>query len=300
MKVFFLTMMIFASQLLLAQGEDSSTQEPEKIVSGDTTIVRLGKHQLKIVEREGKDEILLEKLQEDEWITRKSWTDGEKDEDCFESKFAEWHRKNKLTHWSGIYVGSNGYIGNNQSIELPEGLSLLEVDYSQSFMFALNFPEIKLRLIKDYVGIYTGLGYQFHSYRMRQNTHIGFGNEMSFEIDSLRALTRNTVQAGYLRAPIMLEFNTSLNPAKTVHFAVGVVGGFLLHSTYVQNYHEAGVDYTLNSQRIPNLNPFTAEVMVRAGYGPFVLFASYGLTPMFRRSEGPELFPINAGIGFAF
>ncbi len=261
---------------------------------GDTTIVRLGNHQLKIVERPGKDEVLFEKKIEDEWIPNK---DVPKDENSSGSK---WHRKNMLTHWSGVTFGINGYIGDNESLELPEGLSQMEVDYSKSFSLALNFPELKFRLIGDYVGIYTGLGVQFNNYRLRQNTHLTFGDEVTMMEDTVRNLTRNTISATYLRVPLMIEFNTSQKPTKTFHVAAGVVGGFRLMSSYVQNYNEQGVDYVNRVESIPNLNLFTAEAMVRVGYGPFVLYASYGLTPMFELKEGPELYPISAGLGFAF
>jgi hypothetical protein len=32
------------------------------------------------------------------------------------------------------------------------------------------------------------------------------------------------------------------------------------------------------------------------GYGPFVLFANYALTPLFQKNEGPDLTAFSAGI----
>jgi hypothetical protein len=164
---------LFALLILFsAQAQETETapaDTTEMAISpgtGDTTIVRLGKHQLKIVEREGKDEILLEKKVDDEWETKKKHSFDDK------RTHSEWHKKNALTHWSGVYVGINGFVGDNQALDLPEDANALQLDYGKSFSFALNFPEVKFRLIKDYVGIYTGLGYQFNSFRMRQNTHI--------------------------------------------------------------------------------------------------------------------------------
>lgn len=299
MKLLITTIVLLFSLNLIAQEDTTipadSTEMTVSPGSGDTTIVRLGNHQLKVVERDGKDEILLEKKVEDEWVPR---SDLSEKENC--SSGSEWHKKNALTHWSGITFGINGFVGDNMSLDLPEESNLMEVDYSKSFSFSLNFPEVKFRLIKDYVGFYTGLGLQFNSYRMRQNTNITFGEEMSFERDTLRNLTRNTLQVAYLRVPLMLEFNTSTKPMKTFHVAAGVVGGMRIHSTYVQDYNLSGVDYTTQVKGVPNLNLFTAEAMLRVGYGPFLVYASYGLTPLFNTSEGPELYPINAGIGFAF
>ncbi len=261
---------------------------------GDTTIVRLGNHQLKIVERPGKDEVLFEKKIEDEWVPR---SEAQNDEN---NKTSNWHRKHMLTHWAGITFGMNGYVGNNESLDLPEGIGMMEVDYAKSFALALNFPELKFRIIGDYVGIYTGLGIQFNNYRLRQNTHLTFGDEVTMMEDTTRNLTKNTIAATYLRVPLMLEFNTSTRPTRTFHVAAGVVGGFRLFSSYVQNFNEQNVDYVHRVEGIPNLNLFTAEAMVRVGFGPFLVYASYGLTPLFERKEGPELYPISAGLGFAF
>lgn len=299
MKYLIATFVLLFSLNLFAQEETNAPADSTEMTltpgNGDTTIVRLGNHQLKVVERDGKDEILLEKKIEDEWVPRSELS--EKD-DC--GSHSEWHKKHALTHWSGVTFGINGYIGDNMSLDLPEESNQMEVDYSKSFTFSLNFPEVKFRLIKDYVGFYTGLGFQFNSYRMRQNTDITFGEEMSFERDTIRNLTRNTLQAAYLRVPLMLEFNTSTKPMKSFHVAAGVVGGIRFHSTYVQDYNQSGIDYTTQVKGVPNLNLFSAEAMVRVGYGPFLVYASYWLTPLFNKSEGPELYPISAGIGFAF
>jgi hypothetical protein len=299
MKNIVLTLLLLAAHTLYAQGENDSPIT-EETTSGDTTIVRLGNHQLKIVEREGKDEVLLEKKEDDKWITQREWSSNEEDDSCEKDGMSEWSRRHQLTHWSGIYMGMNGFVGPNQALDLPEESNQLQLDYGKSFSFAVNFPEVKLKLVKDYVGIYTGLGYQFNSYRLRQNTNVTFGEQMTFARDTVRNLTRNTIQVGYIRVPLMLEFNTSSKPSNSVHIAAGVVGGIRLHSTYIQDHNADGVDYVTRVEGIPNLNVLTAEAMLRVGYGPLVLYASYGLTPMFTLKEGPELYPINAGIGFAF
>lgn len=301
MKHLFLILALIFSGALFAQEDTPATPETPKEteVAGDTTIVRLGKHRLKIVEREGKDEMLFEKMDEDDdrWHMDEYFGGGDDDDD---DEPSEWEKKHKLTHWSGVYVGINGYIGDNQSLDLPENANQMEIDYSKSFSFAINFPEVKIRLIKDYFGIYTGLGYQYNSFRLRQNVSMGVGDSIALAVDTVRNFTRNTIQVGYIRVPLMLEFNTSTDPGKSFHVAAGVVGGFRLHSSYVQRYDQQGVNYNISTGNIPNLNLFTGEAMLRVGYGPLVLYASYGLTPLFDTSEGPELYPFTAGLGFSF
>jgi hypothetical protein len=45
-----------------------------------------------------------------------------------------------------------------------------------------------------------------------------------------------------------------------------------------------------------NLNPFRVNASVRLGYGSFVLFANYALTPLFQKNEGPDLTAFSTGI----
>lgn len=299
MKSIAITLAFLMSFGLYAQEETPQTSKNDTIISeatGDTTIVRLGKHRLKVVERVGKDEILLEKQLEDtdEWETKERFVPSIAGED------SDWTKKHRLTHWSGVSVGINGFVGPNHSLDLPTESSEMTLDYSKSYTFSINFPEIKFRIIKDYMGIYTGLGIQFNSYRLRQNTLLTFGNEVTQITDTTHSYDRNTLQATYLRIPLMLEFNTSDKPMRTFHVAVGVVGGFRIASTYVQKYKENGIDYKVNTGGIPNLNLFSGEAMARVGYGPFVVYASYWLTPLFDKSEGPELYPFSVGLGFSF
>ena len=301
MKYLFGTIALLMALGLSAQEDSPAPSNNDSLaispdMGNDTTIVRLGRHRLKVVERDGKDEILFEKQnpEDEEWETKEHFAPESGDNP------SDWTRKHLLTHWSGVTFGINGYIGDNESLDLPQEINQMEIDYSKSYTFSVNFPEIKFRLIKDYVGIYTGLGLQFNSYRLRQNTNMMFGDSVALMADTTRNLTRNTLQATYLRVPLMLEFNTSTKPTKSFHVALGVVGGFRIHSSYIQKYNQDGVDYKISTGGIPNLNLFSGEAMVRVGYGPFLVYASYWLTPLFDKKEGPELYPFSAGIGFAF
>ncbi len=44
------------------------------------------------------------------------------------------------------------------------------------------------------------------------------------------------------------------------------------------------------------LNPFRLDATARIGWGRVNLFATYALTPMFRKNKGPELYPWSIGI----
>jgi len=299
-KIFAMMMMLAFVQVQAQQETETQIDSTVTIISGDTTRVKLGRYNLTIIEKEGeKDEVKFHKEERDYYGDEygSDWpTETPKKPSTLGSK----ERTRLLTHWSGVNFGMNGYIGTDPSLRLPDETSYMELDYSNSFSFSINYPELKVKILKDYIGIYTGLGLQFNSYRLRQDVTLRFNGEVTHFADTARSFTRNTLQMYYLRVPLMLEFNTSSNPLKTVHLAVGVVGGFRVASTYLQDYREGRMEYKTSTSGVKNLNVFTGELMVRVGYSHFVMYASYGLTPIFALSEGPELYPVNVGLGFSF
>jgi hypothetical protein len=299
-KIFAIIMTLIVVQVQAQEDNTTQIDSTVTITPGDTTRVKLGRYNLTIIEKEGeKDEVKFhkEEIYSDEDEYGSDWpTEDQIEPRTLGSK----ERTRLLTHWSGVNFGMNGYIGTDPSLRLPDETSYMELDYSGSFSFSVNYPELKVKIFKDYVGIYTGLGLQFNSYRLRQDVTLKFNGEVTHFVDTARSFTRNTLQMYYLRVPLMLEFNTSSNPLKTVHLSAGVVGGFRLASTYIQNYQEGRMDYKTSTSGVKNLNLFTGELMVRAGYSHFVMYASYGLTPIFAQSEGPEIYPISVGLGFSF
>lgn len=299
-KIFAIIMTLIVVQVQAQEDNTTQIDSTVTITPGDTTRVKLGRYNLTIIEKEGeKDEVKFhkEEIYSDEDEYGSDWpTEDQIEPRTLGSK----ERTRLLTHWSGVNFGMNGYIGTDPSLRLPDETSYMELDYSGSFSFSVNYPELKVKILKDYIGIYTGLGLQFNSYRLRQDVTLKFNGEVTHFADTARSFTRNTLQMYYVRVPLMLEFNTSSNPLKTIHLSAGVVGGFRLASTYLQNYREGRMDYKTSTSGVKNLNLFTGELMVRAGYSHFVMYASYGLTPIFAQSEGPEIYPINVGLGFSF
>lgn len=209
--------------------------------------------------------------------------------------------KSALTFWSGVDAGVNILLDKNNSTDFTNEHEWLDLDYSRSMSWSFNLVDAKVRLVKDYVGIYTGLGLTYNSYGLKENVRLMANNDSTYadRADSLAGyipFTKNKLRASYLRIPLMLEFNTSLDPERTFHVSAGVIGGWNMGTINKVKYEEDGNDVKNRSKGDYNLTPFTLDASVRVGYRNFTLFANYGLTPLFEDGKGPEVYPLTVGL----
>ncbi|MEM7161889.1 MAG: outer membrane beta-barrel protein [Bacteroidota bacterium] len=209
-----------------------------------------------------------------------------------------------LTWWDGIDVGVNGYFfGENFDVDPIDGQEHLEINYAGSRSFSLNFAETKIKLIDNYVGLVTGLGLQYQSYKFQNDYTLGLsGDSIVAFMDTTINLRKNKLRTGYLVIPLLLEFNTSKDADRSFHLSGGVVGGINLGNKYKQKFEvlETGEREKVKVKSKWDVAPFKLDAMARVGYGDFSLFASYALTDMFRSESNPQLRPFSAGLTLNF
>jgi hypothetical protein len=266
---------------LLAQDEPTApTPPPAPKTNSDTTRIKIGDLKVILVdEHSDKDE--------DSEITI-----GDDGDDSVS--------KSELTFWGGIDMGVNILLNPDGTSKMEGDNAWLEQDYSKSFSWSINVFETKIRLIKDYVGIYTGAGLTYNSYGFEKNIIPVVLNDSLYGLyipDSLYKFSKNKLRATYLRIPLMLEFNTSADPERTFHVAAGVTGGWKIGSITKRefNFEDAG-----HKNRVKDdfaLTPFTLDASARVGYRNFTLFANYGLTPLFNKNKiTPEVYSMTVGL----
>jgi len=265
MKTLATTSMILFAATLFAQ---------EKKV--DTTVVRVGALDVQVFSKSGQDSVEVK-------------TEKQIKEDDNE-------RKNKLTHWAGIDFGINMLTNTSKSIGLEGDEEWLRQDHARSMHWSINPWEQKLRLYKDYVGIYTGAGITWNNFGLANDVDVQVNRDSIFGVVDTIKRTKNKLRTTALRVPLMLEFNTSLNPKKTIHVSAGVIGSWIFSTVRKQEYSDNDVDFRIRNKTDFHVNPFALDAAVRAGYRNVVLFANYALTPMFANNKGPELYPLTVGI----
>ncbi len=207
--------------------------------------------------------------------------------------------KETLTHWGGIDVGVNMLLSRSGTTTMDTTAQWLELDYSRSLSWRFNIFEEKIRFYKDYVGLLVGLGLTYNSYGLKNNVSIQTRDSSAtyaYTVPDSINFSKNKFRASYINVPLMLEFNTSLDNEKSFHIAGGVIGGWKMGSIIKQKWEDGGEKNQLRRKEEFNLTPFTLDATARLGYGNFTLFATYGLTPLFQKNKGPEVYPVTIGL----
>lgn len=211
------------------------------------------------------------------------------DDDC--------DNKDALTHWAGLDLGMNFLLNSNNNTDLAAKDEWLELDPARSLSWRLNIYEEKIRIVKDYVGLVTGLGFTWNSYSFNNNVSLTSNADSTFGvIDSIPEYSKNKLRASYVNVPLMVEFNTSSDPKRTFHVSAGVIGGLRIGTVNRQKFDLDGQEYDIKVRDDFNFSPVTLDATARIGYRNFTLWATYGLTPLFKDSRGPEVYPVSVGL----
>lgn len=207
----------------------------------------------------------------------------------------------ELTHWGGIDIGVNmlrtpdGKIGVD---EAENGWLLL--DYARSMSWRINVLEEKIRLVKDYAGILVGAGLTYNSYGLKNNVDVlkddSLGTIGVYRNPDELEYTKNKLRASYVNVPVMLEFNTSEDPDKAFHIAAGVVGGWRMGAMSKKKFEQNGEEQRLRRKSDFNFSDWSLDASVRVGFSDVTLWANYGLTPVFLKDKGPEVYNLSVGV----
>jgi hypothetical protein len=249
--------------------EKSGAGDFKQIDKTDTTHLRLGSSKVLII-----DEKDLKKPKK----TRRSKFDG---------------------HWGGVELGINAFLTPANSLDMPKvptDYSFMDLKLNKSIGVSLNLIESNFNLIRNKLGLVTGLGLEFNNYR--------FDNSVVLKSDSSRLYslkdstsTRSKLTVSYLNVPMILEFQTnSKNNINSLHIGVGVIGGLRLGSYTKMITERNGVKDKVKSRDDYYLNPFKYELTGRIGWGKVNLFVNYALSEMFKKNKGPEVYPVTMGI----
>jgi hypothetical protein len=208
-------------------------------------------------------------------------------------------KKDKVQmHWAGINIGINGYLDNENKFDTPFGYDFMKPDYGKSWFVDLNFIEYGLPIVKKYWHLVTGMGFQFNNYVIEKD-HILKANTDYLEasLDTTVNYKKNKLTDVYFQIPLLFQFDTKkIKKNNTFHMLFGVVGGVRVSSWSKQKYEFNDSKSERKTWDDFNLSPFRWSAMVKLGYGPVNLFATYQLNQMFQPNHGPQLYPFTVGV----
>jgi len=217
------------------------------------------------------------------------------------------YEHSELTYWGGIDLGVNMLRNSDNSLDRTDEDAWLENDLSKSLSVGVNLFEGKIKLIKNYVGITTGLGLVYNSYGLADTVNIvsrvpnmnGDLMDSTFynNTGDLR-YSKNKLRTTHLRVPVLLEFNTSENEDRNFHIAAGVQGGWRIGAINKVKYesNDSGDEVKVRRKNNFNTNDFSLDATARVGYRDWTFFATYGLTSLFEEGKGPEVYPVSFGL----
>lgn len=259
---------VLASEVTEIYAPEDSISQPADI---DTAIVRIGKKDVKVIDHDGGTEIV--------WGKNKHKKKNPKD---FEG------------HWEGLEFGFNGLDKPDYSMYSTK--DFMSLNQGKSVEIDFNFYELNIGLIDSYVGLVSGMGLNFNSYRFENPYTIEKGATMTEPVLlGYDDLSKTKLAVSYLNIPLLLEVQIPVNHGKDrLYMNAGVIGGVKIGShTKVKHGDTKDKDHSSF-----NLNPFKYEATARIGYKDFGLFAKYSQNPLFQSNKGPVVTPFTIGISF--
>ena len=279
--------------------EDIAIDNPESDEKKDTTRLRVGKKSISIID-DGDDTYIRVLDQKDD---KNKKFDFEIEDD--EMQLKKKKRKDKFQgHYSGLEIGLNNYGNNNWSTSLGADSKFMKLNSSKSININLNPLQYSIPLFTSYVGLVTGLGFEFSTYR--------FDNDITIRKDTTglivphylnERLDYSKLTTTYLTCPLILEFHipTSHKKNKPVHIGAGVIGGLKIGSK--TKYQVSGNNGKTKLPGSYNLSPMRVGFTTRVGYRALNLYANWYLTPLFEDEntgpvgpDNPQLYPFSIGL----
>lgn len=223
------------------------------------------------------------------------------------------YSKKEFAHWGGLDFGVSMLTTVDNQLKLSRESdtmqmnNFLDLNYGKSLYFSLNLFEKNFRVYKNYVNIVTGLGFEWNNYNFKNkitldpNADYISASNTTLAPDSIK-FSKNKLKVSYVKVPLLLELNTnSENPDKSFHIAGGIEVGYKLGSKTKQVYEIDGYEFKVKQRAEYHLADIKYCTTVRVGYGDyFTLFANYGLSQLFEKDKGPDVYPLTAGLSINF
>jgi len=252
----------------------------------DTTKIRIGRKQINIIDGWHGTRINIEKV--------RPWYPDTK----------TYKKQPFRGHWSGFEMGINAFANTDYSLyanELqPVTNDFMDLNLVKSVAVNLNFLQydISLQKKKTNIGLVTGMGLEWNNYRFDQDITLKEVDGVIYPdpINEDWDVKKSKLTSLYLTVPLLMEFQIPVRDNHTIHMSAGLVGGLRLGTHTKIKYKKNGNSHKDKDKDDYNLQAFRYSAQVRLGYRAINLFATYGMTDLFRKNKGPELTPYTIGL----
>ncbi len=213
-------------------------------------------------------------------------------------------RKKKFNpHWAGLEVGLNNYLTPDFSMVLPTDQYYMDLNTGKSWNWNINVIDFGIPLGTSYVGLVSGLGFEFINYNFNGQNSIMKNPDTGVTGEYIPTyagfITKSKLNISYMTIPLLFEFQIPTDRGR-VYISTGVIGGLKLWSNAKIKYTEAGDKSKEKNKSDFNISPLRWGVTARVGYKWFGVFANYYMTSLFKPTMGPELYPFAVGVAFTW
>ncbi len=204
-------------------------------------------------------------------------------------------------HWSGVEIGFNAMVDPQLNSGFSGEFDFLELNYPKSVTVQLNFFEYNVPIVKNNLGLVTGLGLWINNYRFSDNIVLVSDSVRIYGFaDTLRNYTKSKLTATYLTLPLIIEYQCLDKKDREIfHIGFGGYGSVKIGSK-TKNV------YIVNDQKVKikdhgdfKINLFKYGLTARLGWRQVNFFANYNLSTLFEKNKGPETYPFEFGITLA-
>ena len=253
----------------------------------DTTRFKLGKTEIIVLENNKS--------------TKKKKSDFSWDDDEFENDNLDWDDDDDDSRFAGHFasfnLGFNLFSTKEHTLTLPDSSKYLELDEGKSFDFSFNVFQFNIPIIRNHLGIVSGMGVTWSTFRFDDPT-VKLDNSqeaLAFTYDNSKEWTKSKLTMWSLNVPVMLEGQVSVG-GNSLWIAGGAYGTLKLGSKTKMKADKVKV----KERKDYHINPLQYGLTARAGYGNFGVYANYSLSTLFKTDEGPELYPLSVGVTLTF
>ena len=214
-------------------------------------------------------------------------------------------------NWSGLSFNALSmaqFQGNLESYDATwgarENLGLITDDAFESFRLSLNPFEKRQKLLGEFFGITTGIGFDWLRLGVDPDRHLVFDEASSTvlaEAVDLNSTTVhvNRVHAVYLRVPVLASVHLFRSGGKGLHAEGGLVAGYLLHGKYNREYEQGITEYA-TEEDFP-VAPLQLSARLGIGFGKVSLLGEAALLPFFDENpvDSPSMHSFSLGLQIA-
>jgi hypothetical protein len=202
-------------------------------------------------------------------------------------------------HWAGLEFGPTLLLNDAMKSSFPNDPQW-ENDPGKSFSWNLNILEHKFPIYRNYIGITTGLGFNWTQVGLKQYVLNQDNDSLWATVDTVSNFDKNKLRAIYLTAPLMVEFCSRNDGDDGFYLAAGVIGGIRLGSSVKTKIETDKRDVKDKTKGTYALNAFRLDAAVKMGYEDWGVFANYNVLPLFDTDKTAAVYPLTFGLTYNF